>query len=81
MSKDIDARLQRRLHRPKDHFVKRSLCLLQDQFDSDSTVPSEEETEKEIEDNEDLNQTLIRILEQINRPWITALNVVNSKIH
>ena len=53
MSKDIDARLQRRLHRPKDHFVKRSLCLLQDQFNSDSIVRSEEE----IKDNEDLNQS------------------------
>ena len=57
MSKDIDARLQRRLHRPKDHFVKRSLCLLQDQFNSDSIVPSEKETEEEIENNEDLNQS------------------------
>ena len=28
MSKSLDVRLQRRLHRPKDHFVKRSLCLL-----------------------------------------------------
>ena len=53
MSKGIDARLQRRLHWPKDHFVKRSLRLLQDQFNSDSIVPSE----KEIEDNEDLNQS------------------------
>ena len=61
MSKGIDARLQRRLHRPKDHFVKRSLRLLQDQFNSDSIAPSEEEmkeeTEEEIEDNEDLNQS------------------------
>ena len=59
MSKSIDARLQRRLHRPKDHFVKRSLCLLQNQFNSDSIAPSEEEieeeTKEEIEDNEDLN--------------------------
>ena len=59
MSKSIDARLQRRLHWPKDHFVKRSLRLLQDQFNSDSITPSEEETEEEteeeIEDNEDLN--------------------------
>ena len=31
--------------------------------------------------NQNLNQTLIRILEQINRPWITALNAVPSKIH
>ena len=31
--------------------------------------------------NQNLNQTLIRILEQINRPWITTLNVVPSKIH
>ena len=53
MSKGINTRL----HWPKDHFVKRSLCLLQDQFNSDSIVPSEEETEKEIEDNEDLNQS------------------------
>ena len=53
MSKSIDARLQRRLHRPKDNFVKKSLCLLQDQFNSDSIVPSEEE----IEGNEDLNQS------------------------
>ena len=53
MSKSINARLQRRLHRPKDHFVKKSLCLLQDQFNSDSIAPSEEETE----DNEDLNQS------------------------
>ena len=30
ISKGIDARLQRRLHRPKDHFTKRSLRLLQD---------------------------------------------------
>ena len=57
MSKGIDARLQRRLHWPKDHFVKRSLCLLQDQFNSDSIVSSEEETEEEIKDNEDLNQS------------------------
>ena len=53
MSKGIDTRLQRRLHWPKDHFVKRSLCLLQGQSNSDSIVPSE----KEIEDNEDLNQS------------------------
>ena len=53
MSKSIDARLHKRLHWPKDHFVKRSLCLLQDQFNSDSIVPSE----KEIKDNEDLNQS------------------------
>ena len=53
MSKAIYARLHRRLHWPKDHFVKRSLCLLQDQFNSDSIVPSEEE----IKDNEDLNQS------------------------
>ena len=53
MSKGIDARLRRRLHRLKDHFVKRSLCLLQDQFNSDSIVLSE----KEIENNEDLNQS------------------------
>ena len=57
MSKSIDVRLHRRLHWPKDHFVKRSLCLLQGQSNSDSIVPSEEETEKEIEDNEDLNQS------------------------
>ena len=57
MSKGIDARLQRRLHRPKDHFVKRSLRLLQDQLNSDSIAPSKEETEEEIEDNEDLNQS------------------------
>ena len=57
MSKVIDVRLQRRLHRLKDHFVKRSLCLLQDQFNSNSIAPSEEETEEEIEDNEDLNQS------------------------
>ena len=57
MSKGIDARLQRRLHWPKDHFVKRSLCLLQDQFNSDSIVLSEEETEEEIKDSEDLNQS------------------------
>ena len=57
MSKGIDARLQRRLHWPKDNFVKRSLCLLQDQFNSDFIAPSEEETEEEIEDNEDLNQS------------------------
>ena len=31
--------------------------------------------------NQNLNQTLIRILEQINRLWITALNVVPSKIY
>ena len=35
MSKGIDTRLQRRLHWPKDHFVMRSLRLLQDQFNSD----------------------------------------------
>ena len=53
MSKGIDKRLQRRLHWPKDHFVKRSLHLLQDQLNSNSIVPSE----KGIEDNEDLNQS------------------------
>ena len=52
MSKSIDARLHRRLYWPKDH-------SLQDQFNSDSIVSSEEETEKEIEDNEDLNQSKI----------------------
>ena len=61
MSKGIDARLHRRLYWSKDHFVKRSLCLLQDQFNSDSIAPSEEEmkeeTEEEIKDNEDLNQS------------------------
>ena len=57
MSKSINTRLQRRLHWPKDHFVKRSLCLLQNQFNSDSIVSSEEETEEEIEDNEDLNKS------------------------
>ena len=31
--------------------------------------------------NQNLNQISIRILEQINRPWNTALNAVPSKIH
>ena len=57
MSKGIDARLQRRLHWPKDHFIKRSLCLLQDLLNSDFITPSEEEIEEKIKDNEDLNQS------------------------
>ena len=49
MSEGIGKRIQRRLHWPKDHFVKRSLRLLQNQFNSDFIAPSEEETEEEIE--------------------------------
>ena len=57
MSEGIGKRIQRRLHWPKDHFVKRSLRLLQNQFNSDFIAPSEEETEEEIEDDEDMNQS------------------------
>ena len=57
MSKGIDVRQRKRLHKLRDHFVKRSLRLLQDHFNSGSIAPSEEEIEKEIEDNEDLNQS------------------------